>query len=67
MENNFPKCTCSHHKFFPILVVILGLELLLHAMGYVSDGNNALAWPAIILVMGLIKLFGQNCKCCGRP
>ena len=67
MENNYPKCSCPHHSMVPVFIIILGLVLLAHALGFITDELNAVAWPAIIVLIGLQKFFGKWCRCCGRP
>lgn len=66
MDNNAVKCACPHHSVVPVFIALLGLVLLGHAVGLITDGFNAVVWPAIILVIGLVKMFSRGCKCCSR-
>lgn len=57
-------CKCPHHKVVPVLIVLLGLVFLLQAMGTISSDFASLAWPVVIILIGLQKLFGGMCSCC---
>jgi hypothetical protein len=57
-------CSCPHHKMVPIFIVLIGLAFLLNALGVLSDRLTALAWPTLLMLIGLQKLFGGCCKCC---
>jgi hypothetical protein len=58
------KCDCSHHKVTPILVVLFGVVFLLGNLSVLSAEFVNIAWPIIVGVYGLMKLFGGSCKCC---
>lgn len=57
-------CKCPHHKMMPLLVVLFGVLFLLHNWGMFSDGFVAIAWPSIVILAGLKKMFSGMCKCC---
>lgn len=57
-------CKCMHHKAPSILVVLFGLLFLLKALGYVSMATVDIAWPILVLLLGLMKLTSGKCKCC---
>jgi hypothetical protein len=56
-------CKCPHHKFPAILIVLFGLLFLLKALGYASAATADLAWPILVLLLGLLKLTAGKCKC----
>lgn len=58
-------CKCSHHKIVPVLIVLIGLLFLLNAFGSLSAGMLAVLWPIALILIGLQKMFGAMCKCCG--
>ncbi len=58
------RCSCPHHKMVPIFIILIGLVFLLGALGVLNDTFVAYAWPILIIVIGLQKLFGNACKCC---
>ncbi len=57
------KCKC--HKVGPLLIVLIGVTFLLGALGYVSQETVAIVWPILLIVLGLKKMCGGMCKCCG--
>lgn len=57
-------CNCPHHKMFPLFLFLLGLGYFLQAMGYLSAGFMPLAWPVLLMLAALSKMFGSMCKCC---
>ena len=68
MENvtlgNKNLCGCVHHKTIPILVVLFGLAFLLLRLNILTEEFVGLAWPVIVIVVGLTKLYEHKCKCC---
>jgi len=64
MGMNGGKCGCPHHKVVSILVVLLAAVFLLGNAGVLSPDFVGIAWPIILGVGGLTKLFGGSCKCC---
>lgn len=58
------KCDCSHHKAIPVLIVLFGLLFLLEALNVVMADVVSVVWPILVIIGGLMKLFGSNCKCC---
>lgn len=61
---NGETCSCPHHTIIPILVILFGLAFLLQALGVVSEYFTGVAWPILVILAGLQKLFGSRCKCC---
>jgi len=60
---NHGVCSCMHHKIMPILIVLFGLSFLLTALGVYSMDVNAVIWPIIVILGGLVKLKGGMCGC----
>jgi len=58
-------CGCSHHKLVPLFITLIGLSFLLQAMGVLSAMIVAYAWPILLTLIGLQKMMGGMCKCCG--
>lgn len=56
-------CGCGHHKVGPLLISLIGLLFLLKALGYMSAATLDVAWPVLLILIGLMK--GGMCKCCG--
>lgn len=61
------KCSCMHHKMVPLMLVLLGLAFLLKAWGILSAGFVDVAWPVLLILIGLQKMMGGVCKCCDMP
>lgn len=57
-------CKCMHHKVPAILVVLFGLLFLLKAWGMLGMGFVDVAWPVLVVLLGLMSLTGRKCKCC---
>ncbi|MEI6378590.1 MAG: DUF5668 domain-containing protein [Candidatus Falkowbacteria bacterium] len=59
------RCGCPHHMMMPILIMLLGIVFLLKALNVMTADMTALVWPIIIILIGLMKMMGRMCKCCG--
>lgn len=57
------QCRCMHHRVVPMLLVLLGLAFLLENLGLLSSGFVGLAWPVLVMLIGLQKMMGLSCKC----
>lgn len=59
-------CRCPHHKVMPGLIILLGLIFLLQAINVVSAGFAMVAWPVVVILIGLQKFAEKShmCKCC---
>lgn len=57
-------CGCPHHKVPGLLIVLAGLAWLAGVTGWVSMGAVNLALPILLVLFGLMKMFGGQCKCC---
>lgn len=60
-------CRCPHHKMVPLFITLLGLVFLLGNVGVLSGGFVGIAWPILLLLIGLQKLSRGMCKCCANP
>lgn len=58
-------CSCPHHKIGPLAIFLIGLVFLLQALGVISMELTNLLWPILLMVMGLMKMSGGMCACCG--
>ena len=66
MMDNMGKgmtCGCPHHKMVPLLVVLFGLAFLLEALGMLNMSFVNVAWPVLVILAGLMKMFKGMCKC----
>ncbi|MBI3626534.1 hypothetical protein HY224_00620 [Candidatus Uhrbacteria bacterium] len=66
MDQGMPgqKCSCPHHKVPMFFVIVFGLLFLLESLGVVTPHATNIAWPIIVILFGLNKLFSGACKCC---
>ena len=62
MEGKGKVCGCMHHMVLPTLVVLIGLDFLLGALGVLTMGFVMISWPIIVIIAG-IKMF-VRCDCC---
>ena len=59
-------CKCPHHKIFPLCVTLIGLAFLLQALGLMAASTVAVAWPVLLIIIGLMKMSSGMCKCCAE-
>ncbi len=64
MSEEKDGCVCPCHKTTGVLVILVGLALLLGALGVLSAHLVSLAWPVLIILIGLKMVLGNICKCC---
>jgi hypothetical protein len=57
-------CKCPHHKAIPLFIVLIGVVFLLQALGMITAQFAGIAWPVLIILIGLQKMFAGMCKCC---
>ncbi len=60
-------CKCPHHKAFPLLIVLFGLDFLGGALGWWNEDFVSLSWPVLVILAGGMKLVKGKCKCCPHP
>lgn len=58
-------CKCPHHKMGPLFLTLIGLVFLLQALEVVTATFTATAWPVLLMLIGLQKMMGGMCTCCG--
>lgn len=61
--NSAPACQCGHHKIVPILVVLFGLTFLLEHLGVFTASFTDIAWPVLVILVGLVKVRSGGCRC----
>jgi hypothetical protein len=49
-----------------ILVALIGLTFLLGNLGVIGERVVSIAWPVLLILIGLKKTTGGMCKCCAR-
>jgi hypothetical protein len=54
--------SCGCHKLFPIVVILFGLLFLLGALNIVTWWFVDVAWPILVIIVGIKKL--MKCGCC---
>ncbi|MCX6722167.1 MAG: hypothetical protein NTY04_03175 [Candidatus Staskawiczbacteria bacterium] len=65
MENGKACCNCSHHKIVPCCITLIGLAFLLLQLNiFLTAYVVGIIWPVLLIVIGLVKMRGGNCKCC---
>ena len=57
-------CGCMHHKMLPLFVVVFGLVFLLGNLNILTQAAVTTTWPILVMLAGLSKMMGSNCKCC---
>jgi uncharacterized membrane protein YfcA len=70
MQPNDGKCGCFCHKISVIsavLLVLIGVAILLQAMGVLDSPQLKLALPIVVILVGLQMLFRRRCNCCNVP
>ena len=59
-------CSCSHHKVFPICIIIVGILLIIGGFGWVTF--SWMTWEiiigALLVIKGVMKVMRNKCKCC---
>jgi len=67
MQPDGGKCGCFCHKITAIsavVLVLIGIALLLQAMGVLESPQLKLALPIVVILVGLQMLFRRRCRCC---
>lgn len=58
-------CSCPHHKVTPLLIVLIGVAFLLQALNVLDAATVGMIWPIGLILIGLMKMSGGMCGCCG--
>jgi len=59
-----PTCNCPHHKVLPVMLVLIGLDFLLGAIGVLTANFVAITWPILLIILGCVKMV--RCGCCSK-
>ena len=59
-------CNCPHHKVVPFAIMLIGLVLILEAFSIFTGMWPTVIIGAMLVVIGVVKLKGRNCKCCQK-
>ena len=62
--NGGKMCSCSHHSWLGIAVVVFGALFLLEALGVLTASVTAIVWPILVIVGGGLMIGGRKCQCC---
>ncbi|HUC31446.1 MAG TPA: hypothetical protein VMR99_02020 [Candidatus Paceibacterota bacterium] len=57
-------CKCPHHKSVPALIILIGLDFLLGAVGVLTMGFVGITWPILLILVGCVKMV--KCNCCAK-
>lgn len=61
------KCCCPCHKVNGVLIALIGLSFLLGHLEVISEKIVGIAWPVLLILLGLKNSFGKSkCKCCSE-
>jgi len=70
MTNGSCNCPCHSHKvkklFIGGFLVVFGLVFLLNKLNYTSDSFTNLAWPVLLVLLGIVFVGKGCCKCCSK-
>ena len=64
MEGKSMVCKCPHHKVVPWVVILIGVDFLLGAVGVLTWSFVNITWPILLIIAGIMKL--GMCKCCSK-
>jgi hypothetical protein len=57
-------CKCPHHRVLPTMLVLIGIDFLLGAVGILSMSFVNITWPILLIILGCIKM--ARCGCCSK-
>jgi len=57
-------CKCPHHKAMPWIIILIGLDFFLGAIGVLTSSFVSVTWPILVIVIGVVKLV--RCGCCSK-
>jgi hypothetical protein len=55
-------CKCPHHKVMPIIIILIGVDFFLGAVGVLTAGFVSVTWPILLIILGCVKMV--RCGCC---
>ena len=66
MGQKYPSCSCPHHRMGAVWMLAFGILFLFYAFGWFSWVFVMYAWPIIVILAALSKMFRHRCNCCMR-
>jgi hypothetical protein len=57
-------CKCPHHSAMPWLIILIGGDFLLAALGVLTWSFTNITWPILLIIIGIVKLV--HCNCCSK-
>jgi len=54
-------CKCPHHKVMPVILVLIGLDFLLGAIGVLTMSFVSITWPILLIILGCVKMVRFGC------
>jgi len=57
-------CKCMHHKAMPWIIILIGLDFLLGAVGVLAASFVSITWPILLIIIGCVKV--ARCGCCSK-
>lgn len=60
MEGKDTMCKCPHHKVKSLGLLVLGISLLLNALGKIELNTVYIVLSVLVIIMAL----GKMCRCC---
>lgn len=60
------KCGCPCHKVPGLFIVLIGVAILLSALGVVSGKTGGITVGVLVILFGLNKMCSGMCKCCSQ-
>lgn len=61
------KCKCVCHNMNGLFIAAIGVVLLLSNLEIITAQVTHIAWPSLLILIGLKKSFGRGqCKCCSH-
>ncbi len=56
-------CKCGHHMAKPVLLLLIGLDILLGALGVFTSYFVQVTWPILLIIIAVMMMTGRHCKC----
>jgi len=60
------KCCCPCHKMPGALIILIGIALLLGALGVINGKAEWISISIVVILLGLSKMCSSFCKCCDK-
>ena len=59
-------CRCPHHRATGMFIFLIALAFLLKALGVLGSDFVDIAWPVLLGLAALKKMFKGMCRCCAQ-